>query len=205
MPQCEAAMQYIGDELLAAIASGADPVPDGNRVSWAAPHDTFPADGPDAWVAIAVTTDAEWAALCGVIGELANDPKFATLPQRLRNKAALNEPIAAWTRQRDKHAAAATLQQAGVPAAAVHNAADALANPYLHARGFYTELDHPEAGRHPYPSMPFHLSVTPGAQNRAAPCLGADTHDILHDLLGLSDEEIAELDTAGTISPVPVG
>jgi len=207
MPQCEAAMQYIGDELLAAIASGADPVPDGNRVTWAAPHDTFPADGDDAWVAIAETSDAEWAALCTVIGApgLATDPRFATLPERLRNQAALREPIAAWTSPRDKHAIAAALQAAGVPAAAVHTASDALASPYLRARGFYTELDHPEAGRHPYPSMPFHLSLTPGAQHRAAPCLGADTHDILRDVLGMTEADIAALDAAGTISPIPVG
>jgi crotonobetainyl-CoA:carnitine CoA-transferase CaiB-like acyl-CoA transferase len=207
MPQCEAAMHLIGDELLAAIASGVDPVPNGNRVSWAAPHDTFPAEGADVWVAIAVTNDAQWAALCDVIGVpgLAGDPRFATLPERLRNQDALQEPIAAWTRTRSKHEAAGALQEAGVPAAAVHNAKDALASPYLHARGFYTELDHPEAGRHLYPSLPFHLGETPGAQLRAAPCLGADTHDILRGVLGMSDEAIAALDAAGTISSVPVG
>ncbi len=205
MPQCEAAMHYIGDILLAAVASGTDPVPDGNRVPWAAPHDTFAADGTDAWVAIAVTNDAEWAALCGVIGQpaLATDPRFATLPERLRNQSALRAPIEAWTSTRDKHDIARALQEAGVPAAAVHTAKDAVASEYLRTRGFFTVLDHPEAGRHPYPSLPFHLSATPGVQDRAAPCLGADTHDILRDLLGMSEAEIAALDAAGTISAIP--
>jgi len=207
VPQVEAAMHFIGPELLHAIATGEDPPRRGNRVTWAAPHDTFPGLGQNEWVAIAATSDAEWASLCGVIGhpELAVDRRFATLPERLRNQDALVAPIAGWTSARDKHAAARALQEAGVPAAPVINARDAAQSEYLAARGFFTELTHPEAGTHRYQGLPFHLARTPGGQRRAAPCLGQDTHAILSGLLGMSDEAIAALHGAGTTSAVPAG
>jgi crotonobetainyl-CoA:carnitine CoA-transferase CaiB-like acyl-CoA transferase len=207
MPQVEAAMNFIGPEMLHAIATGRDPERRGNHVSWAAPHDAFPAAGDNEWIAIAVTTDAEWEALCAVIDQpaLPADPRFATLPERLRNQDALFEPIATWTRAQDKHEAAFALQAAGVPAAPVVNARDAAHSEYLAARGFFTELTHPEAGTHRYQGLPFHLSRTPGGQHRAAPCLGQDTHDILSRLLGMNEHEIAALDAAGTTAAVPVG
>ena len=205
LPQCEAAMQYIGELILSAAATGENPQPQGNRVSWAAPHDTFPARGHDAWVAIAVTNDEEWRALCAAMGmpDLATHPDYATLSDRLRHGDALHERIASWTRHQDKHEAAALLQSAGVPAAPVNTAKDLVQSRYLAERDFFTTLDHPEAGSHPYQGLPFHLTLTPGAQRRAAPCLGADTHFILSDLLKLSENEIQVLHEAGTISPIP--
>ena len=62
LPQVEAAMQFVGEELLAATAANDDPQPQGNRVRWAAPHDAYPAAGDDQWVAIAVEADAESSA-----------------------------------------------------------------------------------------------------------------------------------------------
>src|SRR5205807_9698413 len=102
------------------------------RLADAAPHDVFPAIGRDEWVAIDVTTDAEWVALCNVIGrtDLATDLRFATAAERVRHQDDLVEPIAAWSRQLDKHRTASLLQDAGVPAAAVYKANDTLACDY---------------------------------------------------------------------------
>jgi crotonobetainyl-CoA:carnitine CoA-transferase CaiB-like acyl-CoA transferase len=204
MPQVEAAMQYIGADLLYAIATGRDPERQGNRVSWAAPHDTFPALGTDEWVAIAVTDDRQWAALCGVIGDpRLSVPEFSALDGRLHAQDTLHAMISDWTRERTKHAIADQLQAAGVPAAPVQKADDALASPYLAARGFYTTLDHPEAGRHPYQGLPFHFDRTPASASRPAPCLGEHTHAILSELLHLSPEEIRALEASGTIADTP--
>ena len=90
-----------------------------------------------------------------------------------------------------------------MPAAPVQKANDALASPYLAARGFYTVLDHPDAGRHPYQGLPFHLDRTPAGATRAAPCLGEHTHQILSELLGLSPEDIRALEASGTIADTP--
>ncbi len=205
VPQVEAAMHYIGEHILHALMTGCDPAPSGNRVDWAAPHDAFPASGADEWVVIAVTNDSEWRALCETIAEsaLADDPRFATLAERLRNRDALDERIARWTRGRDKHEAASALQAAGVPAAPVNGGKDGAESAYLKARGWFTVLDHTEVGRVAHESLPFHLDLTPGGQRRAAPCLGQDTRMVLADIIGLSAAEIDALTRAGTISADP--
>jgi crotonobetainyl-CoA:carnitine CoA-transferase CaiB-like acyl-CoA transferase len=205
MPQVEAAMQLIGEHLIHAAETGIDPVVNGNRLTDAAPHDVFACVGTDEWVAIDVTTDDEWKALCRVIGNdaMASDPRFATATGRAKHQDDLAAPIAAWTAVRDKHDAARRLQDAGVPAAAVYKANDTLNCPYLNARSFSMPLDHPEAGRHLHQGLPYRFAKTPVAHRRAAPCLGEHNHYVLRDVLGKTDAEIAELERAGTIRSVP--
>ena len=206
VPQVEAAMHYIGEHILAALASGNNPAPRGNRVDWAAPHDAFAAAGQDQWIAIAAMSDTSWQALCRVIDrvDLASDARYASLAGRRTHEDALCAAVTAWTCTQDKHAAAARLQQAGVAAAAVHDGRDGAHSRYLAARGYFTELDHADIGRVVQEGLPFHLSRTPGSNRSAAPVLGQHTHHVLASIIGLSDAEIAVLDAAGTISAVPV-
>ena len=204
MPQVEAAMQYVGPELLHAIASGHDPERQGNRVDWAAPHDTFPALGQDQWVAIAVTNEAQWQALCTTLGdERLHAAEFHTLVGRLAAQDRLAAIIGDWTMDQPKLQVAERLQAAGVPAAPVQKADDALASPYLAARGFFTNLDHAEAGRHPYQGLPFHFSRTPAGATNAAPCLGEHTSLVLEEWLHLPAQEIQALHAQGTIANSP--
>jgi crotonobetainyl-CoA:carnitine CoA-transferase CaiB-like acyl-CoA transferase len=206
VPQVEAAMQFIGPELLLATETGVDPVRDGNRVMTAAPHDAFPARGEDHWVAIAAEDEAQWQALCRVVGrpELARDPRFASLADRKANEGALTEIVSNWTRHRDKHEIAALLQNAGVAAAPVNNAADLANSAYLAHRGFFTELEHPDAGRHRHPGLPIHLSRTPGAQRTAAPQFGVHNMHVLQEILALSAEEIAQIAASEAMTTVPL-
>ena len=204
VPQVEAAMHYVGAEMLHAIASGADPARTGNRVAWAAPHDTFPAAGRDQWLVIAVTNDQQWAALRRLVGDARLDaPRFATLDGRLAAQDELATVIGAWTQGRSKHAAAEALQAEGVPAAPVQKADDALASPYLAARGFFRMIEHPEAGCHPHQGLPFHFSASQVGPRSPAPCLGEHTDQVLRGLLQLSPAEVRALDATGTIADIP--
>ena len=203
VPQVEGAMHYIGEHILAAIATGRNPEPHGNRVDWAAPHDAFPAAGDDQWIAIAATTDTAWHALCATIArpDLA---RFATLAERRAHEDEIAAAIAAWTRYQDKHAAAALLQSRGIAAAAVHDGGDGAHSPYLAARGWFTELQHADIGPTIQEGLPMSLSRTPGSNRFAAPCLGQHTNAILRDLAGLTDAEIAALDAAGATAATPI-
>jgi crotonobetainyl-CoA:carnitine CoA-transferase CaiB-like acyl-CoA transferase len=205
MSQVEAAMPFIGELILDSLEAGTSPHAHGNRVAEAAPHDAYPALGVDAWIAIGVTSDAEWRALAEIIGapQLGVDVRYATADARWKNQDELREPISNWTRHITKHDAAARLQAAGIAAAPVQDGKDIVEDPYLSARGFFTALDHPEAGRRTYQGLPFKLSRTPGGQHRAAPCLGEHTVTILRDILRLSEADIAALEQSGTISNVP--
>jgi crotonobetainyl-CoA:carnitine CoA-transferase CaiB-like acyl-CoA transferase len=205
MSQVEAAMQFVGEELLYAIASGKDPEPQGNHVRWAAPHDAYAASGDDQWATIAVGSDDEWRKLCGIIDNaaLADDPRFARFEQRRANQDALRAPIERWTRQHSKFEIADKLQAEGIRAAAVLDSEDLHGSPYLKARGAFSSLTHPEAGTHDYQTLPFRLSVTPGAQRAASPPLGAHTQMILKDILRLPPGELDDLNRDGVTSNVP--
>ena len=205
LSQVEASMQFIGEELLYAIAAQEDPEPQGNRVRWAAPHDAYRAKGADEWVTIAVGNDEEWRKLCGIMGkeELASDPRFAAFDARWQNQDLLRDPITAWTRQHDKAAIADRLQAAGIRSAPVNPPKDVIESPYLAARNAFVTLSHPDAGTHGYMTLPFRLSLTPGGQHRASPCLGADTRKVLLEFAGLTAREFDELDAEGVTSSIP--
>jgi crotonobetainyl-CoA:carnitine CoA-transferase CaiB-like acyl-CoA transferase len=206
VPQVEAAMHLIGAQILRAAETGTDPLPNGNRVDFAAPHDAFPTSGDDQWVVIAALDEAQWRVLCQVMEqpELAGDPRFASLEQRLVHHEALRDIISAWTRQRDKHELAELLQAKGVAAAPVQTPRDLAADPYLHYRGFFTELEHPDAGRHRHPGLPIHLSETPGGQVRPAPQFGGHNRHVLETILRLSPEEIAAIEASEAMGTIPL-
>lgn len=201
MAQVEAAMQFIGPALIA----GSDPVPDGNHVADMAPHNAYPTGGDDSWIAIAVEDDDAWGRLATVMRrpELGDDPRFATLAERKRNEAALDVLIADWTRDQDRHALAARLQKAGVGAAAVHTAPDIARSGYLWHRRFFAELDHPVAGRHPHPGLPFHSETAAGSARTAAPGYGEGNLYVLREVLGLPESEIAAILASGALATVP--
>ena len=205
LSQVEASMQFIGEELLYAIAAKEDPERHGNRARWAAPHDAYQAEGADEWVTIAVGTDDEWRKLCEIMGraELASDPRFAAFDARWQNQDLLRQPISAWTVQHDKAAIANRLQAAGIRSAPVNPPKDVIESPYLAVRKAFVTLTHPDAGTHGYMTLPFRLSLTPGGQHRASPCLGADTRKVLVELAGLTAQEFDELEAEGVTCNIP--
>lgn len=203
--QVEAAMQLIGPEILAAAVWGDSP-PDGNRVSDAAPHGCYPAMGDDSWIVIAARCDQEWEALAKAMGQphLLEDPRFRDLASRKAHEDELDALIGEWTRSQDRHRLASELQALGVPAAPVNTPADLAASEYLNRRGFFTVLDHPVAGRHSHPGLPFHLSGTPLVADRPAPGFGADNRYVLSEVLGWPEDRIAAMERDGTIADIPL-
>jgi len=199
LAQRESLLHWYGERLLLAAEEGVELASQGNSLAWAAPHDAYRAAGTDEWIAIAVFDANDWQALCRAIGQpqLAGDPRFADAALRTANAAALRQALEAWTAERDKHAAAALLQQHGVCAAPVCCGRDVHADPQLLAAGFLFDVDHPEAGLHRYNDLPFHFE---GAHDRArepAPLLGQDTRDLLRDWAGLDEAAISQLLQSG--------
>jgi crotonobetainyl-CoA:carnitine CoA-transferase CaiB-like acyl-CoA transferase len=99
--------------------------------------------------------------------------------------------------------ALAWLAQRGVPAAAVADPRVASLHPQHAARGFFEEVDHPVVGRQPMPTVPFRYASIPRWLRRPAPTLGQHNREILGGWLGLSDADLAALESAGIVGTRP--
>jgi crotonobetainyl-CoA:carnitine CoA-transferase CaiB-like acyl-CoA transferase len=205
LSQCESATTLIGEAVLGYTLNGKIPERMGNRHPAHAPQGCYPCQGEDKWVAIAVSSDQEWAALGEVMGnpDWFEDEKFADQKSRWENQDALDELISAWTSQRDHIEAMRELQTAGVPAGAVLDAAELTADEHLQARDFFWEIDHPDVGPKIYAGQPFKMSGTPLTLRGSAPCLGQHNKYVLRELLGYSEAEITRLKEEGRIGTEP--
>ena len=173
----------------------------GNGDAAKAPHGIFRCAGTDRWVAISIATQAQWVAFCEVAerGDLLSDPRFATEVERLCNREALDAAVEEWTTRRTPHEVFQLLQGAGIAAGPTLGVDELLDDPHLSARGFVTEVDHPEAGRRKTLGLPWKLGERPAPEYRHAPLLGEHNNYVLRELLGLSVEQIEQLAVAGAI------
>ena len=194
--QAEAAAYYVGEVYLEQSCTGRPAEQRGNAVEWACPHGVYPAAGEDRWIAIAVADDDAWQR-CARALELPHDPSLATLAGRLAARAAVDDAVAAWTRERPGAVAAELLQEAGVSAMPVMNGLDLRADPHLAARGTLVTLVHPEIGEESHSGNPLRFSLTPVTTACPAPRLGEHTADVLTRWLGMTAASVAELVESG--------
>jgi len=92
-----------------------------------------------------------------------------------------------------------TMEEAWVPAGVVETAEDLFHDPQLEHRGHFVVLDHAEMGRHSVGTAVFRLSKCPNSPKFAAPLLGEHNEYVLKELLGMSDEEVADLMAEGAL------
>lgn len=198
LSQLETIASHMGTSLL----SSAPPEPIGNTHPEWSPQGVYRCLGADRWLALSVRTDAEWAALCEVIGrpELVTDERTRTAADRKRESDLVDGIFTEWTRAMPADSAAELLQERGVPAGAVQDGRDLVEHdPQLRARGFYVRLTHPAAGAFLHEGVPISLTRTPGAVREPAPLLGADTDAVLHTVAGFSPERIQRLRDGGVL------
>ena len=173
----------------------------GNRDPNGSPHGNWTCMGVDRWCAIVVFTDDEWKAFCSVIGEpeWTKEPRFSTFEGRKENEDELEALITAWTIEQVDKDVMDRMQAAGVPAAIVNSPEDQMENdPQLLSREFFQWRDHPELGRYRPPRQPCVLSKTP-CQIERAPLYGEHNEYAFKEILGMTDDEIAELVIEGVI------
>jgi crotonobetainyl-CoA:carnitine CoA-transferase CaiB-like acyl-CoA transferase len=178
----------------------------GNRHPSMAPHGSYRCRGEDQWITIAIQSDEAWVRFCKATGKSswAEDDRFSDAPSRYRNQNELDELINEWTLNHDHYEIMHLLQKAGIPAGPVLDAKELVEDPHLKDRGFFETVHHPQAGSYPYIGMYAKFSKTPGAIRKPAPCLGEHNHHVYGDLLGLSREEMDELEEEGIIGTNPV-
>ena len=184
---------------------------DGNRGPLAAPQNLYLSGGTDefgrvdAWVAVAVATDEQWAALAGALGHpaWAEDPELSTAEGRRARHDDIDEHLGAWCATRTPDEIVESLWEAGVPVAKVLQPHRQAELPQLQARGFFELTEHPVGPPARQSTIPMRLSDGPARFHRSpAPLLGQHNLEILREL-GLDAAEIAELEAAGIIGNAP--
>jgi crotonobetainyl-CoA:carnitine CoA-transferase CaiB-like acyl-CoA transferase len=179
------------------LMNGRDQAAIGNRDESMAPHGVFPAAGADKWIAIAIASDDEFARLCEALGapSMASDPKFARLFGRLANVEELEREIAARTRVSSRDELVAKLRARGLAAGPVYSTPELMADPVFSRSRMLVKLKHSEVGERVVPGLPVQFGAI-DLEYRGAPMIGEHTDEILTELLGYSEAEIARLKEA---------
>jgi crotonobetainyl-CoA:carnitine CoA-transferase CaiB-like acyl-CoA transferase len=141
-----------------------------------------------------------WAALLRLMEreDLASDPRFAEMRDRVKHNDELEAIIYAWAADQEKREVYRRAVNLRAPVAYVHTLEDLLESPQLTERDYFQEVEHPVAGRLTYPGPPFRMSETPWRPGRA-PLLGEHNDEVYLGDLALPPEEYRELRDLGVI------
>jgi crotonobetainyl-CoA:carnitine CoA-transferase CaiB-like acyl-CoA transferase len=207
----DAALNIAAEQVIEYSAYGALLQRAGNRGPAAAPQNVYRTvdvdefDRLDSWVAIAVADDEQWAGLCAALGGpgWALDPALSTADGRREHHDLIDEHLGAWCETRSGDDIVRCLWDAGVPVAKVLQPHRQTEIPQLRFRGFFEDVGHPVNDVTPHSTVPVRFSAGPARFHLSpAPLLGQHNHELLTEI-GLSADEIAELEADGVIGQAP--
>lgn len=176
----------------------------GNRHSGlsVAPYNVY--ETVDGHVAIFCASEHHWRRLlaCMQSERLADDPRFATPHSRAAHIDAVDEIVTEWTSSRSRAEVVEALRRLDVPTAPVQTVEEVMHDEHLISNGMIQKVRHWGLGEVIVPGCAIRLPGDPPVA-AAAPLLGADTEDLLVDLLGYSEERVQALVSAGVtvVSP----
>ena len=183
------------------LTSGKLPKRVGNQHPNVVPYDVLPAS--DGTFILAVGNDAQFARFCDFAGApgLAEDPRFATNANRVRNRAALYQVLPGLTARKTTQVWLDGLTERGVPCGPVNTLDQVFADPQVRHREMRVSVPYPGArgGQVDLIGNPIKYSKTPVAYDRPPPKLGEHTEEVLEELLDLSPAEVAALRESGAV------
>ncbi len=180
----------------ACFATGNNPQRMGNLHPMITPYETYrTADG---YVVVGVAGESLWQKFRALL-DLPAGERFSTSRMRVENREELAAILIPRFAERTTAEWLADLRAAGIPCGQVRGVAEVLSDPQVLAREMVQEVEHATLGRIRTTGIPVKLSETPGSVRSAAPLLGAQSEEVLHTLLGLSPERIAQLKAEGAV------
>ena len=205
LAQVESLIPFVTEAILDFQFTGKVPAARGNRDREHAPHGIYRCAGEDNWIALACETDDQWRSLARAIGieRLADDKRFVDASARKANEDALDAELSAAVAQLSADECVARLRDAGVIAAPVNSAPAVMADPQIQSRDYFVAIDRDVVGTHLYPGAVARIPDTPLRADAPAPLLGEHNRQVFAELLGMSDNDIAELERIGVIGSTP--
>ncbi|HCD54083.1 CaiB/BaiF CoA-transferase family protein [Haliea sp.] len=175
--------------------------PAGTTVTGIVPTNTYHCDDGK-YVVIGGNGDAIFKRLMTVAGrsDMAADPELADNVGRVRHEAEIDKALGLWCGQHSSTHVINVLEEARVPVGPIYSVADMLADPQYQARGLFEQV---EIDGKPLkiPAIMPRLGSTPGRTEWPGGALGSANREVLQGLLGLGDEELAQLAAEGVIAP----
>jgi crotonobetainyl-CoA:carnitine CoA-transferase CaiB-like acyl-CoA transferase len=202
LAQYEVGLGLMAPALMDYLANGTNPEPCANRHpfdAWA-PHGIYPCRGDDSWIALAVRGEDQWRACASVLG-LAHDARFQSHDERVQNQDALDSSLSIATKAWDRYELMSRMQAVGVAAGVVQNAADLTGtDPQLAARDYFGTAETPVLGAYGIDRFPARFDGQRPMHYAGTADVGIHTFDVLNEILGLGDDEIAELMSEGALA-----
>ncbi|KUO16424.1 acyl-CoA transferase [Streptomyces dysideae] len=172
----------------------------GNKWAISVPRNTYKT-GDGHWIALSGSAQSVALKVFDAIGrpELREDPEYADPLRRIVNRDAVDDLIADWIRQRSLQTVMQQFDDHGVAAGPVYNAQQLMADPHLKARGTFVPVKDEDLDEVRVQAPVARMSQTPGVIRYLGRSVGQDNRDVLHELLGVGDEEFKRLDDGGAL------
>jgi crotonobetainyl-CoA:carnitine CoA-transferase CaiB-like acyl-CoA transferase len=182
------------------LATGKEAGRYGNGHPTIVPYTTF--DCVDGVIAIAAGNDKQFARLSELLGhpEWASDARFARNADRVMNRHAIEERVAAATSHWQIEGLISAMRVAGIPCGRVNSVAQALASPHALARQMVLRAQREDGQVVNSLASPMKMKGTPLQARRMPPHLGEHTREVLVEIFGLSDQQVNTWMSAGVVA-----
>lgn len=165
----------------------------GNDHPSAVPYGVFPVD--DGHIVIATFNDREFTRLAHVLGhpEWCEDERFMKNGSRVENREMIRGEIIQALKGTSRDDWVRIMNEATVSCGPINRIPDMETDPHLLDRDMIVTQPHRTMGTVRSPGLPIKLSETPATYRHVAPEVGQHNAELLREMLGLSDDEIADL------------
>jgi crotonobetainyl-CoA:carnitine CoA-transferase CaiB-like acyl-CoA transferase len=181
------------------LVGGEPPRRLGNAHPNIAPYEIFRAR--DRWFVLGVSNEGQWGSFCEALGrnDIKDDVRFITNRERVTNREALVEILAEIFATRDAEDWLGVFRAAGLPCGPINDVTGVFDHPQVQPRDLVVDIEHSSVGLIRLLGFPYKFSRTPAEVRLPPPMLGEHTQEVLQDLLGYSDGELASFRTQGVI------
>jgi succinate--hydroxymethylglutarate CoA-transferase len=181
----ETGVSLLGYHAISWLHEGQLPVKQGSGSSSSMPYQTFQCS--DAYILVGAPNDAAWQRFCEALcdAELANDPRFTTIRQRVESRHVLVAILKERFRTNSAQSWVARLDAKGVAASPRHTLEQVFTHPQVLANDMLTDIVDVDGTRTP--------------SERPVSRLGAHTDEILREVLNYSEQEIGVLRESGAV------